>query len=438
VGVSLSAVLRSLDPITRGWAVVTSAEVIRLGLGFVASLLIARALGPADFGVFAVLAATVAIVGALVDGGLTEAAVLRMSASPADAPERGTAFFWLRIGLAVVAVGLLCVVAQPLAQRVLGLADDGSLVRWALVGIVASACSGALSAVLQASGAFGRMAALTLVNTGLTAVLAGVLTVLGQLTLLSALVVLGLGTSVATFMVGITLLPRGVRQLPPKVDLLRGEARHLVRIGRWLWLASVLAMLAGNLDVLILNHWSTPAVVGAYGLALNLASKVNVVNHSLYTVLLPGVATLRDAAAVRRYLWHGALRSSALALALIGGIVLAEPFVTLVYGAAFAEAVPVLRALLGISILDVLLTPLLLLPLAQGRARLLAEADGVRAATFSSLALMLVPASGAWGAIVARLAARLAGAVFVACRLWRSRAAFQVEHEEAARVAQAG
>src|SRR5438874_12652542 len=92
-----------VDPITRGWAVVTSAGVVRLGLGFVASLAIARALGPANFGIYAVLAATVGVVGSLAEGGLTEAAVLRISAvwpHQGDAPEvRARAFFWLRLGL---------------------------------------------------------------------------------------------------------------------------------------------------------------------------------------------------------------------------------------------------------------------------------------------------------------------------------------------------
>ena len=53
-------------------------------------------------------------------------------------------------------------------------------------------------------------------------------------------------------------------------------------------------MLAANLDVLVLNHLSTPAVVGAYALALNLATKAQVVNHSLYTVLLPNAAHLQQ------------------------------------------------------------------------------------------------------------------------------------------------
>src|SRR5712691_7679366 len=97
------------DPITRAWAVVTSAGLVRLGLGFIASLVIARALGPSDFGVYAVLAATVGIIGGLSEGGLTEAAVLRLSAvwpaKPSDAEQRARAFFWLRLGLAAVVVG---------------------------------------------------------------------------------------------------------------------------------------------------------------------------------------------------------------------------------------------------------------------------------------------------------------------------------------------
>src|SRR5215468_6231914 len=101
----------ALDPVTRGWAVVTSAGVVRLGLGFVASLVIARALGPADFGIYAVLAATVGIVGGLAEGGLTEAAVLRIAsvwpARLSTARHRSRAFFWLRLGLAalVAAIG---------------------------------------------------------------------------------------------------------------------------------------------------------------------------------------------------------------------------------------------------------------------------------------------------------------------------------------------
>jgi O-antigen/teichoic acid export membrane protein len=413
---------------------VTGAEALRLVLGLVASLVVARALGPADYGVYAVLAAMVGIVGVVAEGGLSEAAVLRIA--PATNPEHGRAFFWLRIMLAGVVIAALCVAAGPLAQRVLGLQDDGTLTRWALIGVVATACSGGVSVLLQASGRFREMSALTVLNTALTAALALGLAWLGRLDLVSALVVLGIGTSLLTFGVGARLLRESLR-VPP-LRILTAEAKQLLKTGRWLWLAALLAMLAASLDVLIVNHFSPSAAVGAYALAVNLASKANIVNHSLYTVLLPRVAQLQSRDGVRSYLRQALLRGGVVAVALALCIPLAQPFVLIIYGSQFEQTIPWLQLLLGVVIFDVLATPALLLPLAYGRPRVMAGADGVRAVTLSLVAFGLVPGFGPTGAIVARLAARLAGAVLVLGLLARSGAAFEVQHKEAASVPHSG
>ncbi len=427
-----------VDPITRGWAVVTSAGVVRLGLGFVASLVIARTLGPAAFGTYAVLAATVGIVGGLAEGGLTEAAVLRMSAiwpeQPGEAQQRARTFFWLRLGLAVAVVAVGCVLAGPFAQGLLT-TDDG-LLRWALLGIVATAASGAVSAMLQATGAFGRMSSLTLFNTGLTAVLAIALALAARLDLLAALIVLGIGTSLATFWLGAAMLPARWRLRLPQLNELRSEAGHLIRTGRWLWLASVFAMLTANAEVLLLNRWAALPLVGAYALALNLATKADLVNTSLYTVLLPGVTRLDERAKIAAYLRRGVVRGGLIALGLLVLIPLAEPLITLVYGAEYATAVTFFRLLLGVMILDTLLTPFLLLPLAYRQPKLLAAADGLRAVTLVLVAIGFIPIYGAFGAILARFAARMAGAVLVLGVLWLGRPALQVQHEEAPSVSQ--
>ncbi|MFN8514001.1 MAG: hypothetical protein U0841_15735 [Chloroflexia bacterium] len=81
----------------------------------------------------------------------------------------------------------------------------------ALLGTVATALSGAIGAILQGIGRFGRLAAVGLTNAALTAVLAVILAALGRLTLVTALVVLGIGTSLAAFIVGCALLPRDWR-----------------------------------------------------------------------------------------------------------------------------------------------------------------------------------------------------------------------------------
>jgi O-antigen/teichoic acid export membrane protein len=420
-----------LDPVTRGWVVVTGSGLLRLLLGLVASLVIARGLGPAVYGVYAVLAATVAITSTLAEGGLTEAAVLRMAklwpAQATQVRQRGAAFFWLRLGLAAVVIGLACGLAPLLAHALLNLngADDAAWVRWALLGVVATAASGAVGAMLQATGRFGRMSSLTLLNTALTAVLAIGLAATGSLTLLSALVVLGIGTSLVTFAVGARLLPHGWSLAPPALRALRAEAGQLVRTGRWLWLASLCAMLAANLDIVLLNRFSAAATVGAYALAVSLASKADLVNQSLYTVLLPGVAVLGSRAQVLAYLRRGLLRSGLICLGLLALLPLAEPLVVLIYGPAFAPAAGLLRWLLLVVIFDVLATPIVLLPLAYGQARVLAAADGARGITLGLVALLLLPIFGPTGAVVARFAARLVGASVAVAAVWRGRSGWR-------------
>jgi O-antigen/teichoic acid export membrane protein len=333
----------------------------------------------------------------------------------------------------VVAAG--CAVAAVVANRVLPGVDDG-LLRWALLGIMATAASGAVSAMLQATGAFGRMSSLTLINTGLTAVLAVSLALVGKLDLLNALVILGIGTSLATFLAGRAMLPRGWRLSVPSRTALDREAKTLFTVGRWLFLASLFAILTANAEVLLLNRWAALPLVGAYALALNMATKADVVNHSLYTVLLPGVATLDERSRLRSYIRRGLIRSMAIALGLALLIPLAQPFIVLVYGAEFAEAVIFFRLLLGVMIFDVLLTPFLLLPLAYRQPKVLAAADGARAVTLVLVGLGLIPLYGAFGAIAARFAARIAGAVLVLATLYTGRQTPQIPNKEAASVAE--
>ena len=421
------------DPVTRAWAVVTSAGVVRLGLGFIASLLIARALGPGDFGVYAVLAATVGIVATLAEGGLTESAVLRISVAWPDAAAaaraRASSFTVLRLGVSAVMVAIGCVLAALLSDTVLSGVDAG-LLRWALVGIVATAASGALSAVLQSVGLFGRMSSLTLINTGLTAVLAAALAALHRLDLLSTLIVLGIGTSIVTFAAAAVMLPTTMRLRLPGAHELQHEAQELFRTGRWLWLASLFAMLTANAEVLLLNHWIALPLVGAYALALSLATKADLVNQSLYTVLLPSVSRVD----VRSYVQRSLLRSAVICLGLLALIPLAQPLIVVMYGAEFAPAVIFFQLLLGVMIFDVLLTPVLLLPLAYKQPRVLAAADGARAVTLVVVAVALIPLYGPFGAIAARFAARASGAVLVLGSLISGRQALQIQHPEAASV----
>ncbi len=110
-----SALARDLlrDSSSRAWTIMTGASVARLAVGFVASVLIARALGPADLGIYATLAAVASIVGAFSEFGLTESAVRRIASLwPSEARKAGevaATYVWTRLALTALIVAALSV-----------------------------------------------------------------------------------------------------------------------------------------------------------------------------------------------------------------------------------------------------------------------------------------------------------------------------------------
>lgn len=419
---------RNLDGTTRSWMTIFGGDVLRMALGFIASVLIARALDPAAYGHYVVLGAVSGIAGATADFGLSASAVRRIAAVRVDdaalARRRARVFFWLRVAASVLTI-LPLVLFAGLFVSLLGLPAqvDGvsatALLLFTLLGVPAGALSGAISTILQATGQFRHVALVLVANTALTVVLALGLWLAGQLTLVTALLVLGVSASLVTFLLARRFLPAAWRLGPLGWQALRAEALPLLRFGRWLWLASMLGVLALQLDILLLNRLSVAATVGSYGLALNLANKVDVVNRSLYTVLLPTASALKGRGDYARYIRRGLLRSALICLLLLPLVPLAQPFILFFYGQPYAPAVPLFRLLLVAVALDVFSMPLLLLAFPLNRPRWLAAVDGLRLIALLAAAFLLIPSYGATGAGLARIVARAAGVMLLVLLLGR-------------------
>ncbi len=409
----ITALRATGDETTRDWLIVSGGSYVRLALGLVVSVALARVLAPESFGVFAVLAAAGAIAGGLADFGLTGAAVRRI-AGMTDGTLRLRAwrgFVVLRLAGATAVAGTGILAAGWLCRNVLDIPGRESLLRLALLGVVATALGGTTTAGLQALGRFRSLALVMLANAALSAALAIALVAAGWLTLTTALVVLGIGTSLASAAAGWRLLPEEFRRARPMRDDVRVESRPLLAFGGWLWVASTLGLLAGQLDIVLLGHWSSPAVVGTYALAVALAAKADVLSHSLHAVLLPGAARLRTAGEVRDFLRSGLRRGLLAGLVLAAGLPLAGPAIGLVYGAAYRPSVALFQLLLLVAILDLLTTPALLLAYTVERPRLLALAAALRAGTLAIVAVALIPRYGAEGALAARASASVVVAV---------------------------
>lgn len=429
--------LRSLplDAITRGWAVIFSGTLARMGLSFLTGILIIRTFGPEDFGVYSLLMAVVGIVGVVIDVGLTEAAVKGIAAAwPSDRPaalRQARVFFWLRLGLAGGGVALGVLLAWPISRYLLNLPDNGWLLSLALLGVLTTALSGAVNAILQGTSRFGRISTVLIASSALALILAVALALTGMLTLTTALVGISAGTALAGFLIGRRLLPRDWDEPDasplrfPGWTALRRDAPAVFRFGGWLWLANIFKTLLAYLDFFIINLWLSPATVGLYALALGLASRVETVNHSLYTVLIPMASSLKGRPALLNYLRQGFKRSALISLPLVALGPLAIWFIPFFYGEAFRPAVTLFQLLLGVTIFDIFTLPALLLIYTFERPDLSALAEFVRVAILLLLALWLTPLWGPVGAITAKFVAKVIGVVITLVLLWR--------HDEAIR-----
>lgn len=393
-----------------------------MALGLVSSVIIARGLGPAHYGYYAILAAATGIAGAVADFGLSGAAVKRVATvqpqNDALARKRGSSFFWARVaaaGSVAVAGWLLAGFLRPVLGLpvAVGVWPATLLLGLAFVGMLASALSGAIQTLLQATEQFFAISLLLIGNTGLTVLLALGLVWGNQINLLTVLVVLGILPALATFALSIYFLPGRKWLRPPAFSFLVREGRRLFAFGRWLWLGNGMAALTLQLDLVLLNHLAPATAVGLYGLAVNLMAKVDVLNRSLYAVLLPAASTLRDRQEFRRYIRKSLLRGGMICLLLIPVAVLAQPFVLLLYGAEYLPAVGLFRLLLLVVAVDIFATPLLLLVFPLNRPQYVALVEAVRAAVLVPTAWWLIPVYGPAGAALARLASRIAGLLII-------------------------
>lgn len=413
---------QALDVTTRNWLTVLVGDVGRMALGLVSSVIIARGLGPVHYGYYAVLAAVIGIAGAVADLGLSGAAVKRLSAPRHEndtlVKKRGSAFFWTRLAAAgsVAFAGWLL---AELLRPVLGLpVSIGSwqatlLLGLAFVGMLASSLSGAMQTLLQATEKFFAISVLLVSNTGLTALLALGLVWGQRINLFTVLLVLGIFPALFTFALSLAFLPWKGWLRPPSLSFLTREGRRLLAFGGWLWLGNGLAVLTLQLDLVLLNRLAPAAAVGVYGLAANLMAKVDVLNRSLYAVLLPAASALQSPQDFRRYIFKSLLRAVMVSLLLVPAALLARPFVVLLYGTDYMPAVGLFRVLLlGVGV-DLFATPLLLLVFPLNRPQDLASVEAVRAGVLLPVALWLIPVYGPVGAALSRLASRIAGLLII-------------------------
>lgn len=164
-------------------------------------------------------------------------------------------------------------------------------------------------------------------------------------------------------------------------------------------LAALFAALQTRLSVILLEQLATTAQVGYFSAAARFVEAARMIPNAFFGALFPALSAL----AADRLLMHHTFRRGMLGLGALGAttglgfLLLAQPLVTLTYGAQFAPAIPVLQ-ILGVSLLFSNLRGARTLYLyALGQERRVNWINGIVILVQAALSLLLIPAANALG-----------------------------------------
>jgi O-antigen/teichoic acid export membrane protein len=201
---------------------------------------------------------------------------------------------------------------------------------------------------------------------------------------------------------------------------LPGVARELLGFSRWMLVTNVGSIITAQLDLLLLGRLATPATVGVYSVALTLALRLDTLNQSLFTVLMPRASRLAGAAAIRQYSRRVLAGTLALAAGLGVVALAAVLLLPLLYGDQYRDSAGLFAALTGIVLFDLVTASLFLLAFPLNRPQVLALAEWLRLAVLGIAGWLLIPLYGAYGAVGARFLSRTLGTTYT---LWALRRA---------------
>jgi O-antigen/teichoic acid export membrane protein len=310
----------------------------------VSGVLVARALGPADRGYSAIVIwvpSLLVLVGSL---GLPIASTYFVARSPESAHSIARklivpALLQTAIGVAIMLVALVTVLSGEPARVI-----SAGLVATGIVPALLAQIYGL--AFLQGQRRFRAFNVLRVLPASLysTALLGAFLAGLHSLVQITVVTV-----ATAVVAAGLTMVVL-VRGLVPRGDIAAAEVpslSQLTRFGLKGFFGSVSPGEDFRLDQAAVALFLNPVSLGFYVVAQAFINLPRFVGQSVGVIAYPSVAEHRDPRRARRSLWRHFALGAGLALGTVTVLEIAVPsLISLFFGAAFSEAVPIARILL--------------------------------------------------------------------------------------------
>ena len=131
----------------------------------------------------------------------------------------------------------------------------------------------------------------------------------------------------------------------------------VLKFSGWLGVNRFISGISGRLDIQMLAVLVGATSTGLYSIPARLASFVVVLVSSFSAVLAPRLAAFDDREKEKTYIAKAVLASLAVVVGVVFWIIIAKPFILILFGEKYLEAVPIFQALTASMIPFVLTIP---------------------------------------------------------------------------------
>jgi len=322
-------------------------------LGFVFTWFVARALSVSDFGVFSAISNLVFIIAPVTDFGISSAIIKFVASLEAEgkgmkAKEYVKAGFLFKFAFLAL-VSILLIIFAPFVSRRLLATDNSVFSYWVIFVSLGLFLSSYISPVLQAYKRFVGSVTID-ISYSLTRVVLIFLFGLSGLTLFKSLGAFAFAGVVPLIIIAF-IYGYGFLKTRPTAKIYK----ELLGFSGWLGVNRVLSSVSGRADVQMLAALSGAIVTGYYSIASRLALFIVVLASSFGAVISPRLAAFNNKEKEKVFILKSTLALVAVSFGIILWVILARPFITVLFGIKYLESVNVFKAL-ALSMIPFLFT----------------------------------------------------------------------------------
>lgn len=312
--------------------------------GFLFTMIVARSLSVSDFGVFSATLNLMIIITSLADLGISSGAVNFVSSYFAKKQNDKVnqyikASFVVRFSTAIILSLVVFIFSKTISVNLLA-TNDSMMAVWAGILPIFLFPDMLFPFILQAQKKFLQSTIYDNAFYVSRLIFATTYYFIGGLTINKAFLAFGAGFLINVIL---TLFYIGTKFINAKTT--KKEYFDLIKFSGWIGINRIISSVSGKLDVQMLAALSGAMITGLYSIPSRLSSFIIVLSGSYSSVLATRLASFNNHYEEKKYIIKSTLALIPIILLIIIWVIFAKPFILLLFGIKYVNAIPVFQAL---------------------------------------------------------------------------------------------